>query len=121
MKMPTNIGAYVWGAFGGAVALAVVGFVWLGWVTGGTAAKNEAAAAQEARVAALAPICAEGFQRQADAPAQIASLTSTSTYERRGVIEKGGFATMAGSKTPDSDVAGACIEILLSKVPAPKK
>jgi len=45
----------LWGAAAGAIALAIVGFNWGGWVTGGTAetlAKNSAATAV---VAALAP------------------------------------------------------------------
>ena len=27
----------LWGAVGGAIVLAIIGFVWGGWVTGGTA------------------------------------------------------------------------------------
>lgn len=122
MKLPPNVGAYVWGALGGAVALAVVGFVWLGWVTGGTAAINAAEAAREAKVAALAPICAERFRRQADATAKIASLTSTnSLWERGSIVEKSGFATMSGSKDLESDVARACGEILAVPPAAPKR
>ncbi len=121
MRITKNIGAYLWGAVGGAVALAVVGFTWLGWVTGGTAAASSAAAALEAKIAALAPICAERFRRQADAPERIASLNAASTWERGTVIEKSGFATMAGSKSPDADVARACVEILLATSPAAKR
>ena len=49
----------LWGAVAGAIALAIVGFSWGGWVTGGTAetlARNSAATAV---VAALTPICVE--------------------------------------------------------------
>jgi hypothetical protein len=45
-----------WGAAGGAIALAIIGFTWGGWVTGGHA-KTLADAA-----AALVPICADKFQ-----------------------------------------------------------
>lgn len=116
MRIPKNIGAFAWGAVSGAIVLAVVGFTSLGWVTGGTAA----AAARDSKVAALAPICAERFRRQVDASAKIASLDTAKSWERDTVIEKSGFATMAGSKSPDSDVARACAEILLTKSPAPK-
>lgn len=115
--MRRNIGAYLWGVVSGAVALAVVGFTWLGWVTGETAAVSAAAAVREAKVAVLAPICAERFRRQADASAQIVSLNTATSWERDTVMEKSGFATMAGSKSPDSDVARACVQILLA---APK-
>jgi hypothetical protein len=120
MKLPQNTAAYLWGAFGGAVAIGVLGFTWFGWVTGGAAARHAAAAAQDAKVAALAPICAERFQRQADASAQIASLSGTSSWERGSLVEKSGFATMPGGKGPDSDVARACVEILLAKPSAAK-
>jgi hypothetical protein len=121
MTMPNNSSAYLWGAFVGAVALAIVGFTWLGWVTGGTATRNSAAAAQEAVVAALAPICVEQFRGQADAPARIAALATTSSWERGSVVEKSGFATMPGSKLADSNVARACAELLAAAVAPAKK
>ena len=66
MKLPQNTSAYVWGAVVGAIACTVVGFSWGGWVTGGTSAKTASAAASDAKVAALAPICAERFRAQPD-------------------------------------------------------
>ena len=112
MKLPENTNAYVWGAVIGAVALAVVGFGWGGWVTGGTATKTAATAASDAKVAALAPICADRFRAQGDSAAKIAELAKASSWDRGNVVEKSGFATMPGSKTTDSDVARACAEIL---------
>ena len=44
------------GAVGGAVALAIVGFSWGGWVTGGTAETMANKQAKSAMVAALAPM-----------------------------------------------------------------
>jgi len=117
MKMPVNIGAYLWGAFGGAIGLAIVGFGWGGWVTGGTDSKNVATASRTAVVTALAPICAERFREQSDAAAKTAALVKTSTWDRGDMVEKSGFATMPGSKTTDSDVARACAEILIMAAP----
>ena len=37
MNAPSQLKPALWGAVGGAVALAIVGFTWGGWVTGGTA------------------------------------------------------------------------------------
>ncbi len=112
MNLPKDTKPMIWGAVGGAVICAVLGFTWGGWTTGSTARKDQAAAAQSATVAALAPICAERFRAQADGPAKIADLTKASAWERGNVIEKSGFALMPGSKTADSDVARACAEIL---------
>ena len=116
MNMPTNTKPWIQGAVVGAIALAVVGFNWGGWVTGGTAAKNAAAASHEAVVAALAPICVERFREQPDAVVKADALMKTSNWERGKLVESSGFATMPGSKTADSDVARACAEVLATPV-----
>ena len=112
MNMPTNTKPWIQGAAVGAIALAIVGFSWGGWVTGGTAAKTAATTSHDAVVAALAPICVERFRAQPDAIVKTADLVKTSSWERGNMVEKSGFATMPGSKTTDSDVARACAEIL---------
>jgi hypothetical protein len=116
MNMPTNTKPWIQGAVVGAIALAIVGFSWGGWVTGGTSAKNSVAASHQAVVAALAPICVERFRGQSDAVVRTADLAKISTWERGSIIEKSGYATMPGSKTADSDVARACAEILATPV-----
>jgi hypothetical protein len=106
----------LWGAAAGAVALAIVGFNWGGWVTGGTAetlAKNSAATAV---VAALTPICVEKFRQAADASANLAEMKkATYSWEQGRFVEKGGWATMPGSTEPNSAVARACAETLGSE------
>jgi pimeloyl-ACP methyl ester carboxylesterase len=103
----------LWGAAAGAIALAIVGFSWGGWVTGGTAAtlaKNSAAAAV---VAALTPICVEKFQQAAGASANLAEMKkATYSWDQSKFVEKGGWATMPGSTEPNSAVAAACAESL---------
>ncbi len=91
MEIPKETKAAVkpalWGAAAGAIALAIVGFNWGGWVTGGTAetiAKNRAAKA-------------------------------TYASDQSRFIEKGGWATMPGSTEPDSAVARACAQTLGSE------
>jgi hypothetical protein len=119
MQLPTNAKPMIWGAVIGAVACMIVGFSWGGWVTGGTARKDSATAAHDAVVVALAPICAERFRTQGDAPAQIAALAKASSWERGTLVEKSGYAVMPGSKTTDTDVARACAEMLTAS-PVPK-
>jgi alpha/beta superfamily hydrolase len=97
---------------GGAIALAVIGFNWGGWVTHATASKNARDAADRAIVRVLAPICAEKFRQQADASSKMVELRKASTWERGTFVEKGGWATMPGSTTPSTGVARACAEIL---------
>jgi hypothetical protein len=116
MKMPTNAKPLIQGIVIGAVACAILGFTWGGWVTGATAHKDAAISAHDATVVALAPFCAERFRAQGDATARMAELAKASTWERSSVVEKSGFATLPGSKTGDSDIARACVELLLAPV-----
>jgi len=119
LKLPQNTKPFVWGAVSGAVVLAVVGFSWGGWVTGGSANKQASAASRDAVVAVLAPLCVERFRAQGDAAIKLGELTKANSWERSTMIERAGFATLNGSKSADPDVARACAEILAK--PAPPK
>ena len=112
MKIHPGMKPAVWGAVAGAVAFAVVGFSSLGWTLGSTAEKMATQRAETAVVAALAPICVERFQQQTDAAAKLVAFNKVSSWNQRSVIEKGGWATMPGSDTPNSAVATACAEKL---------
>ena len=113
MKIHPGVKPAVWGAVAGAIALAVVGFSQLGWILGSTAAKMATQRAETAVVAALAPICVERFQQQPDAAAKLVAFNKvSSSWDRRSLIEKGGWATMPGSSTPNSAVASVCAEKL---------
>ena len=120
MHMPTNTKPWIQGAVVGAIALAIVGFSWGGWVTGGTAAKSSVAASRDAVVAALAPICVERFRAQPDAIVKTDALMKGSSWDRGNMVEKSGYATMPGSTTADTDVARACAAILTAPPAAPK-
>ncbi|SRR6266571_2294672 len=112
MQIPAQTKPALWGAVGGAIALAIVGFSWGGWVTGGTAAQIAKQRAESAVVAALAPICVDKFQHAADAGANLAALKKVNSWQQGSFIESGGWATMPGATSPDSAVARACAEIL---------
>ena len=112
MEIPMQLKPALWGACGGAVALAIVGFNWGGWVLGATAEQNAKRAASEAVVAALAPICADKFRQNADAGANLAEMQKINVWQQGAYLEKGGFATLPGSNLPDSAVARACADLL---------
>jgi hypothetical protein len=107
-----NVKAALIGAVAGAVVLALVGFKWGGWVTGGTAEKESAARVDSAVAMALAPMCVDTFKRAPDAAAQLTSLQKLSAYQQSDFVEKGGWATPMGSKDPNRSVARACAETL---------
>ena len=113
MKIHPGVKPAVWGAVVGAVAFAVFGFSSLGWTLGSTAEKMATQRSEAAVVAVLAPICVEKFQQQTDAAAKLVAFNKvSSSWDRRSLIEKGGWATMPGSNTPNSAVASACAEKL---------
>ena len=112
MKLPTSTKPWIQGGIVGAIAAVIVGFSWGGWVTGGSADKSSATAAHEAVVGALTPICVEKFRAQGDAANKLGELSKASSWDRGNIVERGGFATMPGSKTSDTDVARACAEVL---------
>ena len=112
IKIHPGVKPAVWGAVVGAVALTIVGFSSLGWTLGSTAEKMATERAETAVAAALAPICVANFQQQTDAAAKLVAFNKISSWDRRAVIEKGGWATMPGSNTPNSAVASACAEKL---------
>ncbi|WP_439495005.1 hypothetical protein [Bosea sp. (in: a-proteobacteria)] len=108
MKIPAELKPAAWGAVGGAVALAIIGFSWGGWVTRGTAERDAKTRSDAAVVAVLSPICVVRFQQQANATEQLAELKKIGSWQQGDFIAKGGWATMPGSSSPDSDVAKAC-------------
>ncbi|WP_422000693.1 hypothetical protein [Reyranella sp.] len=114
MNIPKQTTPMIWGAVVGAALCAILGFTWGGWVTGKTARNNIEAAERDATATALAPLCAERFRAQDNADAKIAELAKASDWQRGSVVEKSGFATMAGSKGGESDVARACADLLLA-------
>ncbi len=105
----------LYGAVVGAVALAIVGFTWGGWVTGGTAQQMAAERAKLEVVAALVPICIEQSNRDPQVVETLAQLRDAGSYERSNMLMKAGWATMPGSSDPNRNVAKACIEVLAAQ------
>jgi hypothetical protein len=102
-----------WGAVVGAVAIMIIGFSWWGWTTGSTAQRMAQERADSAVVAVLTPICVANFLQQPDAVVKLAELQKTSSWTQSQFVEKGGWATVEGSKTSHSGVTKACANELL--------
>jgi hypothetical protein len=115
MNMRQDIKPALWGAAGGAILLALVGFAWGGWQTAASARGSSDTNANTAVVGVLAPICAVQFRQQIDAAAKLTELMALKSYEQPGYVEKGGWATMPGSEQPLTGVASACSTILTAK------
>jgi hypothetical protein len=110
-------GILLWSCVACIVATMVIGFSWGGWVTGGTATKMAADAADGARVQLVAADCISRFKSSPDAIAQLAALKKADSYDRADMIVKAGWATMPGSKDPVERAADACAQQLVSTSP----
>ncbi|MDF1601247.1 hypothetical protein PZ895_15900 [Mesorhizobium sp. YIM 152430] len=108
MNTPEWIKPALGGAAAGAIALAVVGFTWGGWVTQSTAASMASTAASEGMVAALVPHCVARASTDPEASVILAELKAASNFNRRGVVEKAGWATPIGEERPNRALATAC-------------
>jgi hypothetical protein len=108
MRVPEQLKPALWGAFGGAIVLSIVGFSWGGWTTSGTAAAAAERGADKAVISALSDICVFQFKAGADAATKLAALKAAPAYNRDTVISEGGWATMPGSDKPIPGVAQAC-------------
>jgi hypothetical protein len=113
MKFPSETKPALVGAVCGAIALAIYGFTWGGWVGAGTAEAAAKQRAETAVVAALLPVCVAKFNSTADVAVHAATLKKTSSWEQGAFVEKGGWANMPGSTKVNSDLARACAEALI--------
>ena len=100
------------GAIAGAIVTMVLGFGFADWTLGGTGSKRADEASRTAVTAALAPICVEKFQQQTDSAAKLVAFNKAPSWDRRSLIEEGGWATFPGTEKPNSAVASACAEKL---------
>ncbi len=102
----------LWGAAGGAIVLAIIGFAWGGWVTDGTARQMAEEVARTAVVDRLTPICLDQFNRDSEKDQKLKELKEKESWNRGGYVQEQGWATMPGEKDPDSTVARKCADLL---------
>ena len=86
----------------------IIGFTWGGWLTGGTAEKMANDRADAAVVKTLTPFCVQNFLGQPKVQKKMEELLKTDTWQRRELVEQGGWATPPGSKEPIPGVGDAC-------------
>ena len=115
MNIPKTLKPGLFGAAIGAVALAIVGFSWGGWVTGGKAQQMASEQALFEVVAALVPICVEQSNQDPKVVETLAELKGASSYQRSNMLMEAGWATMPGSDDPNRQVATACMAALAAQ------
>ncbi len=102
-----------WSAVGGAIVLAIIGFNWGGWVTGSKAHKMAQDMTDQALISRLAPLCVAQFQHDPEKTQKLEALKTTNSWQRSDYVKKQGWATIAGDKEPDSQVAVECTNRIL--------
>ncbi len=115
MNKSESLKPALYGAAAGAIALAIVGFSWGGWMTTGKAMKMVANQARLEVVAALLPICIEQSEQDPQVVETLAQLKDASAFQRNDVLMKAGWATMPGSNEPNRAVANACMKELAAR------
>ena len=108
MQTPEWLKPGLYGAACGAIALAIVGFSWGGWVTGGTARTMAADQSKADVVAALSLICVDQSKRDPQLAERVAALKTASSWNRGDLVMKNGWATMPGTTEGNSQVARDC-------------
>jgi len=104
----------VWGFIVGAVIAMIIGFAWGDWTTGSTTQKIS----KEAVLASQAAICVAQFMKEPNHKEKLKELKALDSWNRAGLIEKGGWDKMPGQEKSDYLVSRACadgLELLFEK------
>ena len=97
----------------GAVAATFAGFVWGGWVTGGTARSMAAAAETKGQMSVLVPLCVAQFMATDGA---IAKFKITAAYNHDDIVRE--YVKTVADTNMDYSFARACatgVEVALAK------
>ncbi len=99
-------------AAAGGVAVALIGFVWGGWITSTKAERMVSSAVTDAVVDRLAPMCVSNFGGDPNKAEKLQAMKKVDSWNRAEYVGKQGWATMAGEEDSDSRVARRCAELL---------
>lgn len=112
MQIPVGLKPGLWGAAAGALAMAIIGFTQLGWISATSAEKLSQETASTAVVSALVPFCVA----KANADPNTAALTKfqaeQSSYSRSDIVSKAGWTSFDGKTAGSDSLARACAEKL---------
>lgn len=118
MNIPLWIKPAAYGAVAGGIAVAIVGFSWAGWVTGGSAQASALAAADASRTDLAAAVCVQNFMADENARENLEGLKAlTSNIQKRSYIEAGDWAVMPGNDEAARPTAVLCSRMLAELEP----
>ncbi|MGQ0752701.1 MAG: hypothetical protein ACT4PS_19440 [Betaproteobacteria bacterium] len=114
MKIQASVEPAIWGAICGAIAAMAIGFVWGGWVTGGTAREMAETSAEMAIVKAFTPLCVAKAQQQ---PKQLVLLKQESSWLRADFVAEAGWVASVSEEYRPA-VAEACASTIMDTMAA---
>ena len=112
MQVPVWTKPALWGVAIGAIGIAIVGFSQFGWRTAGSAEQLAQERSGTAVVAALVPFCVTKAEQDPDKTVLAKFQAEESSYSRSDMVQKAGWATLAGEKSSDDSLARACSDKL---------
>ena len=115
MELPKWTEPALCGAGVGAIALAIIGFNWGGWVTGGTAAEMDEKSSRSAVAEALTPYCLALSVSDPSSIDIMKKLNDATSYKKRGILEKAGWATPLGTSKPNRALVDSCLNAIENK------
>jgi hypothetical protein len=109
--------AIVWICLAVIAGTMFIGFMWGGWVTGGSAQKAATTLANDAVVQRLAAICVAQFQQDPAKDQKLVALKAASSYQRGTYVKEQGWATMPDDEPADTKVAAECAKQIMLITP----
>jgi hypothetical protein len=113
MQSLTWLKPALYGVACGAIAVAIVGFQWGGWVTGSHAKLMATSEAETAVVRVLMPFCLDFAKRDPDYANKLIEMKKAPSYNRRDFVVKAGWGTKSSDVETNTLVDRACADKLL--------
>lgn len=109
--------ALAWTAVGASALTIAVGFMWGGWVTGGTADRMVLEARTGAQAELAAAVCAANFRTSETAQAQFAEIAALSSARQRQFVQDQPWAVVPGLDGVNRTTAELCARMITQMDP----
>ena len=112
MRIPVGLKPGLWGVTAGAIAMTVIGFTQLGWISAASAEKLSRETAGTAVVSALVPFCVAKANADPNTEVLTKFQAEQSSYSRGDIVSKAGWTSFDGKTAGSDSLARACAEKL---------
>ena len=106
---------WFWSCIGAVATTIAIGFTAGGWMTREAAQELARQAAQDARAELIAVACVQKFRESPDFESEFSVLKEAPASRRPGILERGGWVTLAGMDKPLAAAGVLCADELTKK------